>query len=175
MFSLQCSRWRLYLRWCFLKTPILTQTWDTDTVSYFLSSLLPLLDDGLWSVSAHRLLLQKCFQPFGSAGRQRVAHIFLFTVSTNLSTPECDRKHTDRQCCALCVSWCKEVKKSLSNFIRHKDPKCSLQGSRLTILSYNKESFIWVKCIDRKSQIGKRLKKSQNKNLTMLRIIRLSE
>lgn len=43
------------------------------------------LDDGLWSFSSHRLFLQERLQPPGPAGRQCVAHVFLLTVSRQMS------------------------------------------------------------------------------------------
>lgn len=43
------------------------------------------VDDRIWSFPAHGLLLSKRLQPAGSAGRQRLAHLLLLTVSRLLS------------------------------------------------------------------------------------------
>lgn len=53
------------------------------------------LDDGLRSFSAHWLLLQKCFQPSRPAGRQRVTHVLLSTVSGHLSNTNCTHLSSD--------------------------------------------------------------------------------
>ena len=45
------------------------------------SSFPVLLDDRLWSCSAHGLLLPERIQPPGPAGRQRVPHVLLPPVS----------------------------------------------------------------------------------------------
>lgn len=39
------------------------------------------VDDRIWSLPAHGLLLSERLQPAGPAGGQRLAHLLLFTVS----------------------------------------------------------------------------------------------